>query len=170
MLAKQKTPSRSREIFAPAAKEPCIDMARSAFGEEASCNVLLSDGNRLLCFARNDYFAIFSAASQALCSVRDPSNAVVMPNEDEDLLVDDDIGTRIGEPWKVVLYNDDIHTFDEVILQLQKAIGCTVQRAEQIAFEAHTKGKAIAFNGEFNECFRVMGILREIQLIVEIEG
>ncbi|MCG3120650.1 MAG: ATP-dependent Clp protease adapter protein ClpS [bacterium] len=97
-------------------------------------------------------------------------NAVVTPDADEDVLVDDDIGTRIGAPWKVVLYNDDIHTFDEVILQLQKAISCSVQRAESIAFEAHTKGKAVAFSGEFNECFRVMGVLREIQLVVEIEG
>jgi ATP-dependent Clp protease adapter protein ClpS len=103
-------------------------------------------------------------------ALRPTLNAVVSPYEDEDVLVDDDIGTRIGEPWKVVLYNDDIHTFDEVILQLQKAIGCSVQRAEQIAFEAHTKGKAVAFSGEFNECYRVMGVLREIQLVVEIEG
>jgi ATP-dependent Clp protease adapter protein ClpS len=97
-------------------------------------------------------------------------SAVVSPYEDEDVLIDDDIGTRIGEPWKVILYNDDIHTFDEVILQLQKALKCSAQRAEQIAFEAHTKGKAIAFSGEFDECFRVAGVLREIQLIVEIEG
>ncbi|MDZ7291012.1 MAG: ATP-dependent Clp protease adaptor ClpS [candidate division KSB1 bacterium] len=96
--------------------------------------------------------------------------AALSPFEEEDVLIDEDIGTRIGEPWKVVLYNDNIHTFDEVILQLQKATGCSVQRAEQIAFEAHTKGKAVAFSGEFNECFRVAGVLREIQLIVEIEG
>lgn len=98
------------------------------------------------------------------------SQALTSPLEDEDVLIDDDIGTRIGDPWKVILFNDDIHTFDEVIVQLQKATGCGVQRAEQIAFEAHTKGKAIAFSGEFNECFRVSGVLREIQLIVEIEG
>jgi ATP-dependent Clp protease adapter protein ClpS len=91
-------------------------------------------------------------------------------SEDEDVLIDDDIGTHIGDPWKVILYNDNIHTFDEVILQLQKATGCNVQRAEQIAYAAHTKGKAIAFSGEFNECYRVAGVLREIQLIVEIEG
>jgi ATP-dependent Clp protease adapter protein ClpS len=98
------------------------------------------------------------------------NQAVVSPYEDEDVLIDDDIGTRIGEPWKVILYNDDIHTFDEVILQLQKALKCSAQRAEKIAFEAHTRGKAIAFSGEFDECFRVAGVLREIQLIVEIEG
>ncbi len=95
---------------------------------------------------------------------------IATPYEDEDLLVDDDIDSRIGEPWKVILYNDDIHTFDEVILQLQKALGCSSLRAEEIAFEAHARGKAIAYNGEFEECFRIMGVLREIQLIVEIEG
>jgi ATP-dependent Clp protease adapter protein ClpS len=98
------------------------------------------------------------------------SQVTISPLEDEDVLIDDDIGTRIGHPWKVILFNDDIHTFDEVILQLQKAIGCSAQKAEQIAFEAHTKGKALAFSGEFNECYRVAGVLREIQLIVEIEG
>jgi ATP-dependent Clp protease adapter protein ClpS len=98
------------------------------------------------------------------------AQATVVPYEDEDVVVDDDIGIRIDAPWKVVLYNDDIHTFDEVILQLQKAIGCSAQRAEKIAFEAHHRGKAVAYSGEFNECFRVMGVLREIQLVVEIEG
>jgi len=96
--------------------------------------------------------------------------AIVVPDEDEDVLIDDDIGIRIDAPWKVVLYNDNIHTFDEVILQLQKALGCSAQRAENIAFEAHNRGKAVAYRGEFNECFRVMGVLREIQLVVEIEG
>ncbi len=96
--------------------------------------------------------------------------AVTTPWEDEEVVVDDDIGSRLGAPWKVVLYNDDIHTFDEVITQLQKALRCSQQRAENIAFEAHTRGKAIAYAGEFEDCFQVMGVLREIQLIVEIEG
>src|SRR5262245_18893748 len=64
------------------------------------------------------------------------------PYEDEEVLVDDDIGSRLGEPWKVILYNDDVHTFDEVIVQLQKALGCSQSRAEKIAFEAHSRGKA----------------------------
>lgn len=92
------------------------------------------------------------------------------PDQDEEVLVDDDIGSRLDAPWKVILYNDDVHTFDEVILQLQKALGCGQARAEKIAFEAHSRGKAIAYDGEFEDCFRVMGVLREIQLVVEIEG
>ena len=113
---------------------------------------------------------VWQEFSHALHPMRRATGAVVVPGEDEDVLVDDDIGIRIDAPWKVVLYNDDIHTFDEVILQLQKATGCSAQRAEKIAFEAHHRGKAAAYSGEFNECFRVMGVLREIQLVVEIEG
>lgn len=89
---------------------------------------------------------------------------------EEETIVDDTTDIRIREPWKVILYNDDIHTFDEVIVQLRKATGCTDEQAAKIAFEAHMKGKAVAYSGSFEKCFKVMGILREIQLIVEIEG
>ncbi len=96
--------------------------------------------------------------------------ALTAPWEDEEVVVDDDIGSRLGAPWKVVLYNDDIHTFDEVIVQLQKALRCSQDKAQNIAYEAHTRGKAIAYAGEFEDCFKVTAVLREIQLIVEIEG
>lgn len=77
---------------------------------------------------------------------------------------------RINEPWQVILYNDDVHSFDEVILQVQKATGCPLLEATRITYEAHTQGKAVAFRGEFSKCHRVAGILREIELIVEIRG
>lgn len=77
---------------------------------------------------------------------------------------------KTREPWQVVLYNDDVHSFDEVILQVQKATGCTLPEATRITLEAHNRGKAIAFFGEFDKCFRVVQILRQIQLVVEIQG
>lgn len=77
---------------------------------------------------------------------------------------------KITRPWRVILYNDDVHTFDEVILQVQKATGCTLLEATRITMEAHFKGKAVAFTGEFVECNRVSGVLREIGLLVEIVG
>jgi ATP-dependent Clp protease adapter protein ClpS len=76
----------------------------------------------------------------------------------------------LTRPWVVILFNDDIHSFDEVILQLQKATGCSADQATKIAMEAHFKGKAVAFKGSFAECNRVSGILREIGLLVEICG
>ena len=77
---------------------------------------------------------------------------------------------RRDDPWRVILFNDDIHSFDEVILQLVKATGCTTMRAAEIAFRAHMQGKAAAYEGSFEECFRVQGVLNEIRLVTELEG
>lgn len=73
-------------------------------------------------------------------------------------------------PWRVILFDDDVHTFDEVINQLIKALGCSVSHAEELTFKVHNEGKARVFEGSFEECFRVNGILKEIQLITEIKG
>jgi ATP-dependent Clp protease adaptor protein ClpS len=77
---------------------------------------------------------------------------------------------RLDDPWRVILFDDDVHTFDEVILQLIKATGCDTARAEQLAWQVHTEGKAAVYEGVFEECFRVQAVLREIQLVTEIEG
>nr|BCX00170.1 MAG: ATP-dependent Clp protease adaptor protein ClpS [Bacteroidota bacterium] len=92
--------------------------------------------------------------------------AIEKPLREQEVAVQEQLQT----PWRVILYNDDIHTFDEVILQLQKATGCSLERAEQIAWTAHTQGKAVAYEGEFEDCLRVQGVLREIGLITEIAG
>lgn len=73
-------------------------------------------------------------------------------------------------PWRLILYNDEEHTFDEVINQLIKALGCTVSEAEEITFKVHNNGKALVYEGTFEECFRINSILQEIQLITEIKG
>ncbi len=75
-----------------------------------------------------------------------------------------------AHPWKLILYNDDIHTFDEVINQLIKALRCDISKAEEITLKVHNDGKAIAYEGTFEECFEKNSILLEIQLITEIEG
>lgn len=73
-------------------------------------------------------------------------------------------------PWKLILYNDDIHTFDEVINQLIKALHCDISKAEELTLKVHNDGKAIVYEGTFEECFEKNSILLEIQLITEIEG
>jgi ATP-dependent Clp protease adapter protein ClpS len=76
----------------------------------------------------------------------------------------------VDTPWRVILYDDDIHTFDEVINQLIKALGCTVQQAEQYTIKVHEEGKANVFEGSFEECLKINSVLQEIQLITEIKG
>jgi ATP-dependent Clp protease adaptor protein ClpS len=80
---------------------------------------------------------------------------------------DEDVAMQ--EPAKVILFNDDVHTFDEVINQLIKATRCTQEKAEGLAWEVHTRGRAVVFSGEMMRCVQVSGILEEIQLMTQIE-
>ena len=83
-----------------------------------------------------------------------------------DVLTEETVST--GLESKVVLYNDDWHTFDEVINQLIKAVHCSFEKARAHAFEVHIKGKSIVFVGQLKECLKVSGILEEIALTTEI--
>ncbi|RMF60549.1 MAG: ATP-dependent Clp protease adaptor ClpS [Bacteroidetes bacterium] len=89
---------------------------------------------------------------------------------DVDVEVEEVTRERLDEPWRVILYNDDVHTFDEVILQLIKATGCSPAEAEALAWRVHLQGKAAVYEGSFEECFRVQAILNEIALITDLEG
>jgi ATP-dependent Clp protease adaptor protein ClpS len=87
------------------------------------------------------------------------------PQSDE--LQDEDVAVQ--NPAKVILFNDNMHTFDEVIGQLIKAISCSRSRAEAYAWEVHNTGKAGVFEGPMDECLRVSQILEEIALHTQIE-
>ena len=69
---------------------------------------------------------------------------------------------------KLILYNSN-HIWEDVILQLQKATGFDLIQCEQIAIIAHTKGKAIVKSGEYDELSMINKILKEINLITEIQ-
>ncbi len=83
-------------------------------------------------------------------------------------LFDEETITTVEIPLKVVLYNDNFHTFDEVIDQLCKATGCSQSRAENHAWEVHTAGKSIVYDGEMGQCLRVSSVLEEIALHTQI--
>lgn len=83
-----------------------------------------------------------------------------------DILTEEE--TTIGIASKVVLFNDDWHTFEEVIVQLMKAVKCTFEKARDFAFEVHVKGKCIVFSGSMKECLKVSSILEEIALHTQI--
>ena len=76
--------------------------------------------------------------------------------------------TEIGIPAKVIVYDDDWHTFDEVIYQLIKALKCDLSTAEALTWEIHTKGKAVVFEGDLEEALYVQNVLEEIDLSVEV--
>ncbi len=78
-------------------------------------------------------------------------------------------GADISGPWIVILYNCECHTFEQVESILQKATGCSKEKAEAIAMEVHTKGRAICFSGSQEECERVAKIIASIRLQVETD-
>ncbi|MDQ1265600.1 MAG: hypothetical protein QG635_751 [Bacteroidota bacterium] len=92
---------------------------------------------------------------------------MVIPAEIEDPEVISTTGITI--PAKVILYNDEIHSFDEVIFQLIKAIGCTQDHAEALTWEVHSRGKAVVYDGEMRQCLKVSAVLEEIALHTHIE-
>jgi ATP-dependent Clp protease adaptor protein ClpS len=87
-------------------------------------------------------------------------------NPKVEINVDEEIS--IGLSCKVMLYNDDWHTFEEVINQLIKAINCFFEIARDLTFEVHVKGKALVFTGDMKDCLRVSSVLEEIALNTEI--
>jgi len=95
-----------------------------------------------------------------MIEILEPETDAVLEKRDE---------TTTYDPAKVILFNDEIHSFDEVIGQLIKALKCNTTKAESIATETHEKGRAIVFGGDMMECLRVQSILEEIQLMTQIE-
>ncbi len=77
--------------------------------------------------------------------------------------------TQNSGGYRVILYNDDDHSGDEVVLQIQKATGCEIEKAIKIMLEADALGRAICFHGERDECHRVARVLREIRLQAEVD-
>lgn len=69
---------------------------------------------------------------------------------------------------RVILFNDNYHTFNQVVDQLQKAIGCSEEIAFSLAYTIHTAGKCEVFRGKILDCVRVSSILREINLKTQI--
>ena len=93
-----------------------------------------------------------------------------LPNQilpEPEIIEDEDIGKGIES--RVILFNDEWHTFEEVIAQIIKAIHCSFEVARDKTFEVHVKGKSIIFSGALDMCLKVSSVLEEIALHTQIE-
>lgn len=63
-----------------------------------------------------------------------------------DVLADEDVDAFFAfeDLWAVVVWNDDVTTFQTVIQALVEILGHTVERADQLAWKIHRTGKAVA--------------------------
>lgn len=82
----------------------------------------------------------------------------------EELLLEEDV-LKLNE---IVLYNDDVNTFDHVIETLIYACDHTSEQAEQCSLIVHYKGKCTVKTGEYDDLKPRCSMLLEAGLSAEI--
>ena len=70
--------------------------------------------------------------------------------------------------WKTILFNDERHTFQEVAIQLMKAIRCTYERGLALANLIHHTGSATVYQGHRERCEAVAAVLEDIKLKTQV--
>ena len=79
-----------------------------------------------------------------------------------------DVVEKEANKYEIVLFNDDVHTFDYVIDSLIEICEHTLEQAEQCTYLVHYKGKCSVKTGEYDElkprCTRLLqkGLSAEI--------
>jgi ATP-dependent Clp protease adapter protein ClpS len=86
---------------------------------------------------------------------------------------------EVGEPkqkkpveaarWRVIIYNDNRHNFDEVVTWLKDNAGCDSEFAIKICHVCQDQGRAVCFLGEKSACLEVTDALRKLGLQVEVD-
>ena len=61
---------------------------------------------------------------------------------DEDVAVKDELKTNVDSPSELVVYNDDVNTFDWVIQCFTEILSHTLVQAEQLTLLVHFRGRA----------------------------
>jgi ATP-dependent Clp protease adaptor protein ClpS len=64
---------------------------------------------------------------------------------------DTDLLTDLEEPCNLVVWNDEINTFEWVIETLMEVCGHTAEQAEQCAYIIHYQGKYAVKNGTYDD-------------------
>lgn len=84
---------------------------------------------------------------------------------EEDLALLDEI----SDSFQILLYNDDVNTFDWVIECLVKICKHDELQAEQCAMLVHYKGKAVVKNGSLEEMKVICQALCDCELSAVVE-
>jgi ATP-dependent Clp protease adaptor protein ClpS len=87
--------------------------------------------------------------------------------EDTDILIEEDIGS--GLEARIIVWNDDVNTFDWVIECFMDVLGHTSEQSEQLALIIHTKGKAIVKTGAVEDLRPKCDALQDRGLSAELD-
>lgn len=93
----------------------------------------------------------------------------IFPNEmallEETISTSGEVAT---DAWKVVIYNNETNSMDEVIFILITATQCTAEEAYIEMWEAHTFGKAAVHFAGQAECERAAAIIGSIGVQTDV--
>jgi ATP-dependent Clp protease adaptor protein ClpS len=64
---------------------------------------------------------------------------------------DTDVLTAFDSPYSLVVWNDEVNTFEWVIETLMEVCGQSQEQAEQCAMIIHTKGKYAVKSGSYDD-------------------
>lgn len=79
-----------------------------------------------------------------------------------------DLLTQVEREHEIILYNDDVNTFDHVINSLVAFCDHTLEQAEQCAYIVHYSGKCTVKTGSYEELEPICIKLLDVQLSAEI--
>lgn len=87
----------------------------------------------------------------------------------EETLTLEEVLAALKPNHQLILWNDEINTFDHVIYCLTKYLDYSEPQAEKIAWKVHTDGKCVVLEGSFTELEVYRKILQQEGLTVTIE-
>lgn len=71
--------------------------------------------------------------------------------EQLELLENEEILTDVQEPFHLIVWNDDVNTFEWVIETLVEVCGHSYEQAEQCAYIIHFRGKYAVKEGSYED-------------------
>jgi len=81
----------------------------------------------------------------------------------------DEILSSLKVMHRLILWNDEVNTFEHVIYCLMKYLDYSEKQAEKIAFTVHNEGKCAVLEGSFTEMEVYRKILQQEGLTVTVD-
>jgi len=81
---------------------------------------------------------------------------------------DVEILTQLGKKYEIILFNDDVNSFEHVIETLVIVCDHSFEQAEQCAYLVHFSGKCGVKTGSYDELEPLCKRLLEVNLSAEI--
>lgn len=80
-----------------------------------------------------------------------------------------DVLDQVDFPFQLIVWNDEVNTFDWVIDTLMEVCSHSLEQAEQCALLIHTKGKYAVKNGEYDTLKPMCDAITERKINATIE-